>query len=295
MALMVQTQNMAIPVIEHNTFLTVCTGEESAAPPRRCSSVPARLRSPAETVEMQDFRGKSVDDNDSEAITEVSTEASDEPASCSDAGDIEASMAVPLAYYQQDASQWWCPPILQTPLRTALSSKASSWQPSAPEKQEKPPTWRVGAAQSPEWQTWWEESAADIVAKMSFALGKAANISRVDCRKDAAGWVVTAHVDSLGFYNFEYLQTVAQNSLLQEAEESECIYLLGSRRVPFQRTPMGFFASLGSMRSTKKACWDVYNTGVCPRGCQCLWEHPAYVSTVDVTIDFSEALACQSL
>lgn len=291
---MIQT---AIPVIERNTFLTVCTSE-SVVPPRRCSSVPARLRSHADDPEYTVFLKDETSDNfDSETVTDACTD-SDEPTSSSDSVTTAEDTEVPVApvafgdFLPEDAVSL-CPPP-PTPLRTALRAKAPLWAPAVPAapvpKKASKPMWRIGAAESPEWQKWWEESAADMVAKMSCALGEIGCISQVDCSKDGDNWVVTARSDASGYWQFAHLQSIAKASLIKAAEESECIYVLGHRRMPFQPTQTGFVASLGSMRTDKKACWDVYDRGVCPRGSECLWEHPAFVSVLNVSFDFGEMM-----
>jgi len=180
---------------------------------------------------------------------------------------------------------------------TRLRANAVCWEPLAasaqPATDPEAPTWRVGAPGNAKTQKRWEDSAADVVATMVSALSQLTCISRVDCRPDGANWVVTVHSSPGGHrpqqhWQHEQIQTVAKASLAQAAENSECMWVLGHKHMPFQQSPMGFFASLGSMRNTKKACYDVYDRGVCPRGCSCLWEHPAVVSVVNVMIDFSE-------
>lgn len=287
----VQDITQAFPIIEHNTFLTVYCGE-SEAPPRRCSSLPARWRSRESDEECKREPSETCD---SEAITDVCTEASDELAMVSDS----ASTA-------EDGETWnpWIgwyqlvqepspppPPASQTPLRTALNAKASAWEPAAPDTQFVPKTWRVGKPDKPETLKLWQDSAADIVANMSLALGQVGSVTRVDCRRDGAGWEVSAHITTDGYFQYEGILTVAKESLLQEVEASDCIYLLGQSRTPFPPRHGGFCASLGSMRSTKKACWELYSKGLCPRGCECHWEHPAFMNTVNLTIDIAESMA----
>jgi len=296
---MIQNSTQAFPLIERNTFLTVYL-DENEAPPRRCSSLPARLRDRTESCGA-DVKDKASDGFDSEAITDVCTEASDEPTSFSESADGDASSPgiVFGDFTENDATfvenvatlqsmSALALPWVPVPPKTRLSSKAACWDPTASEAKESPVMWRVGAPKNSKWLEWWQETAADIVAKMSCTLGELECISRVESRREGADWIVTARSSSVAMCQFERIQTAAKQSLLQAAEASECIYVLGHRWSPFQQTPMGFFASLGSMRTTKKACWDVYNNGVCPRGCSCPWEHPAFVNTVNVIIDFTE-------
>jgi hypothetical protein len=294
MTLVIQTStSQAFPVVERNTFLTVCV-REVEAPTRRSSSVPARLR---DQYDDSDFC-KSSDTFDSEAVTDVCTEASDEtPASFSDSGitteDGEISTPI-LEYAHQDWQDTM--PVLCLPVaaqRTPLSSKAASWGEKTPLSSkaasfEPPPQplWKVGAAKNNKCKKWWQDSASQVVQKLSFDLGKVDYISQVESIKEGEDWTVTIRSTPEQMYQYERILTVAKESIMKAGDKSPCMYVLGRKWTPFQATPMGFAASLGSMRASKKACWDTYDQGVCPRGCTCLWEHPAYVTAINVVVDF---------
>jgi hypothetical protein len=165
-----------------------------------------------------------------------------------------------------------------------LSSKAACWQPSMAVPQSQP-KWRVGRPKNAKWVQWWEDSAAEIVHKTCAAIAKLECISRVECSRTDEGWSVTTHCSADGACKVERIQTVAKEALLEGGEDSECIYVLGSRWMPFQPCGMGFVTSLVSMRSAEKACWDFYNNGACPRGCTCPWEHASITNKVLVTIE----------
>jgi len=283
MMLMIQGITQAFPVIEQNTFLHIDCGKIEA-PPRRCTSLPARWRSRESDAEYcVEYKCKTSNVCDSEAITDVCTE--DGLSACDSASATEEVVEQPLPLPSP-------PPESGIPPRTALRAKAVAYEPSTPAVDFVPAVWRIGAPDKPETLDQWQDAAKDIVANMSLALGQVECVSRVDCCKDGMGWHVVAHITAAGLYEFQRIQTVGKESLLQDVEASECIYLLGQSRTPFPPTPAGFCASLASMRSTKKACWDYYNKGLCPRGCECLWEHPALVSTVNLTVDVSESMAC---
>lgn len=295
MALTMQIDAQAFPVVEQNTFLTVCCTESEMAP-RRCSSVPARWRSREAASELVvPQKQKWSDMCDSEAITDFCTDASEERSTCSDSASttedcesLDPSLPIKFGEVDDEPPPPPPPPIARTPLRTALSSKAACWKPAAPAKVFEPAMWRVGAPKDRETLTTWQDSIADFVAQMSLAVEKVACVLRVDCRREGHAWEVTAHVNAEGFYQFQSIQTVAKESLLKSLADSECLHLMGKDRTPFQPTPNGFCTSLGSMRNTKKACWNYYNTGVCPRASKCIWEHPAVLNTVNVIIDMSE-------
>lgn len=298
MTLVIQTSAPeAFPVVEKNTFLTVYTGEVEA-PQRRSSSVPARLRDRYDDLACKvEDNDKSSDSFDSEAITDVCTEASDEtPASFSDSGITteDGDISTPILEYAHQDYQDTMPLVELPPTtqKTRLNAKALSWQPAvaAVEPPPKPePMWKVGGPQNKKTMKWWQDTAAQVVQKLSFDLGKLDYISRVESIKDGADWTVTVRSTPDKMYQFERVLTVAKQSMMKAGNSSECVYVLGKKWTPFQPTPVGFFASLGSMKTPKKACWDVYDQGVCPRGCQCLWEHPAFVTVVNVVVDFGHS------
>jgi hypothetical protein len=244
---------------------------------------------------------------DFEAATDICTDASDEVATLSDSGHTsEGETQEDQASTSTESQSLQSLP--QPQARTKLNAKAAMWAPQAtlvtpvvvevmPPPPPPPPVdegammWRVGKPKNDEWLQMWKNTAADVVAKMSLALGDNSCVTRVECNKnkDGQGWTVIARSNMDAYYQFERLQTIAKEALLQAAEETPSLYIMGHRRLPFQPTPMGFYANLGTMTNTKKACWDVYSKGFCPRSCTCTWEHPIQMMTVNVMIDFTEA------
>merc|ERR1719401_3402302 len=84
---MMQCSTQAFPVIEKNTFLDVQCGEIEA-PLRRCTSLPALWRSCESDSEFcTEYKRKTSNVCDSEAITDVSTE--DGLSACDSASVIE--------------------------------------------------------------------------------------------------------------------------------------------------------------------------------------------------------------
>jgi hypothetical protein len=229
---------------------------------------------------------------DFEVATDVCTKTSDEVAAFSDSAHTSESEP------QDECLQSLPPP--QT--KTKLNSQAAMWAPTIfvamlppppappPHMTEGAAMWQVGKPKTEEWLHRWKDTVAHVVAKMSLALGKHKCITQVECLKNNAdkGWTVIARSNMEGFYQFERLQTAAKDALLKEAEETPSLCILGHRRLPFHRTPMGFCATVGTVTNAKKACWDIYSNGFCPRSCMCTWEHPAQMQTVDVMIDFTE-------
>jgi hypothetical protein len=267
-----QTPQEAFPIIVQNTFISVDFGEskECYVPRRRCSSLP-----PMGT--------KAHDICDSDAVTDVCTD-SDELATFSDSG--QTTDGEQQEFVKADDPK---------PQRTRLNPSAAMWSPPAISDIPQPPApadgvlpWKVGTPPDAAWAQWWQDTATDVVAKMSLALGNIDSVSHVECRQHGAEWTVLAKTKIAGLCQFERIQTVAKRTVLQAAEASQCLYVLGYRGLPFQPTPGGFTVSLASMTNSKNACWDVYKKGFCPRGCACTWEHPGLVQNVTLTIEFTE-------
>jgi len=270
----VQEEAKAFPITVQNTFISIALGE-SSAPRRRCSSLPP-------------MSSKACDRADSETLTDVCTE-SDELGSFSDSGQSDETES-------QDAIKV----DEAKPQRTRLNASAAIWAPSVPIEMPPPPPpvitppetgamqLKLGTPKNKEWAKRWQSTVADLVAKMSLALGNAECVSMVECRQQRADWVVLARSKSHGLYQFERIQTIAKQAALEAAEASKNLYILGYRGLPFQATASGFSMTVGSMTNEKKACWDVYSKGFCPRGCSCSWEHPALVQSVTLMIDFTE-------
>jgi len=80
--------------------------------------------------------------------------------------------------------------------------------------------------------------------------------------------------------HFRRLLRVAQLTLLQASKQANGICLLGNG----QPTPNGFTATLGEMQDERTGCWDLYNKGLCPRGCGCPWSHPMHTMSISVTV-----------
>eukprot|EP00930_Biecheleria_cincta_P074496 TRINITY_DN61706_c0_g1_i1.p1 TRINITY_DN61706_c0_g1~~TRINITY_DN61706_c0_g1_i1.p1 ORF type:complete len:292 (+),score=67.27 TRINITY_DN61706_c0_g1_i1:179-1054(+) len=74
----------------------------------------------------------------------------------------------------------------------------------------------------------------------------------------------------------EGVLTMAKHSLLQWAETSSSIYVLGYCHRPFIPLPdgIGFVATMSVLEDTSCCCWDAYKWGYCKRGQQCRWQHP---------------------
>jgi len=254
--------NTEFAVVARKTFLTVCFTTNKAAS-RRCSSVPSRLQScatPCETV----IELKSVGRLD----FDVSTEASDEQMSISEYGSTTEDGDEPTFVCLDSTSKDYESPLsalaapwvpATTPLtsqgvcwgHTPLRAQAAKWEPSLGARDDSV-KWRVGVPKNKKYMSWWKESAANIVAEMGRTLEDLDHVSHVECCSEHAGWKVAVHCEASAMCHFELIQTAAKQSLVNAAAACECISVLGNHFMPFQPTPMGFLASLGSMGNPKK-------------------------------------------
>mmetsp|Transcript_100134 Transcript_100134/g.238742 ORF Transcript_100134/g.238742 Transcript_100134/m.238742 type:complete len:235 (-) Transcript_100134:3-707(-) len=75
---------------------------------------------------------------------------------------------------------------------------------------------------------------------------------------------------------------IAQESVLQAAENSSATYVLGYRASPFLETPLGFSALLCHVPDSSCACWDILQWGMCNFGDTCRWAHPTMRATLNV-------------
>jgi hypothetical protein len=70
----------------------------------------------------------------------------------------------------------------------------------------------------------------------------------------------------------------AKAALLEAAEWSHNVYVLGYEATPFEDSPYGPSFSTALVVAPSEwecsACWDTYQQGVCPRGSTCKWQHP---------------------
>lgn len=85
---------------------------------------------------------------------------------------------------------------------------------------------------------------------------------------------------------------MAKQSLLQWAESSSSIYVLGYCHRPFIPLPdgIGFVATMSLMEDTSCCCWDAYKWGYCKRGQQCRWQHPRRL--VPLSLRIQSAMPC---
>jgi hypothetical protein len=123
-------------------------------------------------------------------------------------------------------------------------------------------------------------------------LEKDDSIESVDLAQGLNGWTMSV-VPSQCAQGHRFLDTLsrlAKHALLQAAEQSKSVYVLGyhnAEEVAFARRPQGFTAQLGVMEveDTKSMCWPMVKHGSCRHGENCSKDHPALVVPVRVFIE----------
>lgn len=78
----------------------------------------------------------------------------------------------------------------------------------------------------------------------------------------------------------------AKQALLDSAEKSQNVYVMGYCSSPFMRTPSGFFARLGFMSCAREACWETFYYGCCGNIDTCKRQHPFLQMHVYINVKF---------
>lgn len=108
------------------------------------------------------------------------------------------------------------------------------------------------------------------------------DVSGVEVRMGDLCWsiAIQLHRDALP----DGILHSAKEALLQGAQRSENVYVLGYRACPIVQTPFGFTAFLCEVKDDNAVCWDLLSTGCCRRGRRCHWAHPERRARVSVIV-----------
>jgi hypothetical protein len=247
----------------------------------------------------------------SDASTDAQTDSSDQ-STCSEHGIatplnmddfFSEPMTCGVCEWPEDASaqNLWCRPpepwpvqvpfefVEPTPRRPRLNAKAAAFNPTvlnAKAAAFKPAD--SGAEKESSVKLHKTHFAKVIQAAKANILGSKL-VADVEVHEDAAGdcyVIVQPCEDADSELLTERLMTLAKEALLEAAELSRCIYVMGyCSPKPFMPQPQGFEATLGVMESQKQACWHVFKKGFCQHGDDCCKQHPASQFKVHVVIE----------
>lgn len=289
--------DMCVQVIEKNTFISVVVEEDEADTmhsvlPRRNSSVPPSLR-----LSCSDGRGCELGPSSSEDKSTV-CDFSDSQSSAESDSDIlegstrglQSSAAIKrsstglLESFPKASS-----PTDVSPTKSRLSSSAKAFKPRG--LQQMTPQVAAGHAQASlvtaVWMSQGQTSffvqrCGNVIDNLRMTLISTRHVNGVEVRMGEQCWSVAVQLPK-GVVPDETLNA-AKKSLLEGAENSENIYVLGYNSAPFVSTPFGFSAFLCDVKDNAAACWDMYSTGYCRRCKRCPWEHPEQQARVSVII-----------
>jgi hypothetical protein len=151
--------------------------------------------------------------------------------------------------------------------RAAYTSTANAWQ--------NPPSIH---------STRFGKQAADVVAKIEIAALSSEWDVEVSITKSSNGFNVAVMMEDEDVAHWDELAAEVKETLLQGAQESTNLYVLGYANNAFQSTTRGFVATLGEMQDPAWACWDIYAMGCCQYGNACDRQHPPSVATLVVQL-----------
>merc|ERR1712107_117493 len=101
------------------------------------------------------------------------------------------------------------------------------------------------------------------------------HVARLQCGQD---WFLEASCQQADLRSAQTSLPLTQQAMLCAAEKSKNLYIVGYKRNPFlaMRGGLGFSAQLALVEDETHAFWDLLETGMCSRGCNCRWQHPSW-------------------
>lgn len=249
-----------------NTFIEVFEDQSFPQSLRRSASAPPTPRgtgaSPHDTWDITSPM------KPSRSESSISTDAEMDPFddSCgesvaSDSGGVTLTLAELL-------------PAPEVPSRTKLSASAKVWAPNR----------RVGGALQMPSDV--KKEFTTILTAAQTALMSCARVQQVGSMQREENWLLEASCLHADLPNAHMSLGIAKQAMLYATAESKNIRVLGYNRTPFApiSSCLGFSAKFAFVDDEASACWNLLATGACRHGCNCRWQHPTYVVTMNVTI-----------
>jgi hypothetical protein len=168
-------------------------------------------------------------------------------------------------------------PPPQAPPRTKLSAGAKAWAP------------KFHAASVKHMPSDVQCKFAEIMAAAQASWMSCPCVQQVGCVQRDPGWLLEATCQQTDLPNAQLILTLAKQALLDAAEKSQNVYILGYKKSPFESkvAGLGFSVQLAIVEDETSACWDLLETGTCHRGCSCRWQHPTWQMPLTVLIKSS--------
>ncbi|CAK0814939.1 unnamed protein product [Prorocentrum cordatum] len=153
-----------------------------------------------------------------------------------------------------------------------LSSSAKAFTPAAP------------SAATPPGSRKFRREVEGLANKVKLALAGSCDILvTAEAGYSPQGWFVSVSLSGQNLHMREWLLTQAKQAICgAQLRHSQVI---GHCAQPFQQTPLGFAARLGSVPDEEKACWNLLKHGFCQYGDFCHWQHPSAQTVLSVKVN----------
>jgi len=153
-----------------------------------------------------------------------------------------------------------------------LSSAAKAFTPSTP------------SAATPPGSRKFRREVEGLANKVKLALaGSCDCLAAAEAGYSPQGWFVSVSLSGQNLHMKEWLLTQAKQAIYNaHLRHSQ---LIGQCTQPFQLTPLGFAARLGSAPDEHKACWNLFKQGFCQYGDFCHWQHPSAQTVLSVKVN----------
>jgi len=174
-------------------------------------------------------------------------------------------------------------PVEQPPMKvTKLSTQAKTFTPGCC-LQERPPGSKLNANSRKRCAKFrWQCQQVVLAAKE--ALATCIFVQSVELMAQKSSLSLDARICPEYSEKKEQALSKAKQALLDSAEQSQSVYVLGYRSKPFLTTQDGFFVILGVMTCMKDACWDTFCYGCCRNEGACTLQHPVYQVPVYINL-----------
>lgn len=159
-----------------------------------------------------------------------------------------------------------------------LSSSAKAFTPTTP------------SAATPPGSRKFRREVEGLANKVKLALaGSCDCLVATEAGYSSQGWFVSVSLSGQNLHMKEWLLTQAKQAICSaQLRHSQVI---GQCTQPFQQTPLGFAARLGSVPDEQKACWNLLKQGFCRYGDFCHWQHPSAQTVLSVKVNVAAEAA----
>jgi len=134
----------------------------------------------------------------------------------------------------------------------------------------------------------WRWKCQQVVLAVKEVLTACLFVQSVELVEEKYNFSVNAVIRPECFQSKEQALAYAMQALLDSAEKSIEVWVLGYQSMPFLVTSDGFFAKLGAMGSLEEPCWDTFCHGCCANEGTCSLQHPLFQVPVYVNVRIAD-------